>query len=207
MATQNQMFRLTSIAFDLIRSARSVSSANAQLRMLDTMPDEKGRSGQAIIVSVCCVLMLIYDELKGLSKNADSITRQLYDSMIEAYTQFNNFLHREFISLRFNLNDVMKNHVRKRIIYIYCYHDGDWISRFICTDFVPQRIQSIQNRGYKFDTPDWLDFVQQIKERAPAKLASYKLRYFVIAYFFVALDCSAPVVEAVDVTLFCLSKN
>jgi len=207
MATQNQMFRLTSIASDLIRSARSVSSANAHLRMLDVMPDEKGISGQAIIVSACCVLMLIFEDSKALVKNADPVTRQLYDSMIEAYTQFNNFLHREFISLRFNLNDVMKNHVRKRIIYIYCYHDGDWISRFTCIDFVPQRIQSIQNRGHKFDTPNWLSFTKLIKERAPAKLASYKLRYFVRSYFFLALGCSASVVEAVDVTLFCLSKN
>jgi len=205
MATQAQMFRLTSIAFDLIRSARSVSSANPRLWMLDVMRDEKCISDQAIIVSVCCVLMLIFEDSKSLVKNADPVTRQLYDSMIEACTKFNDFLRIEFISLRFNLNDVMGNHVKKWLgFYAYCYHDGDWISRIACTNFMPQ---SEQSRGHKFDTPDWLSFTKLIKERAPAKLASYKLRYFVIAYFFVALDCSAPVVEAVDVTLFCLSKN
>ena len=205
MATQAQMFRLTSIAFDLIRSATSVSSANPRMWMLDVMPDEKCISDQAIIVSACCVLMLIFEDSKSLVKNADPVTRQLYDSMIEACTKFNDFLRIEFISLRFDLNDVMKNHVKKWSgFYACCYHDGDWISRFTCTDFTPVRIQS---RGHEFDTYDWFHFTNLNKKPAPAKLASYKLRYFVRSYFFLALSCSAPVVGAVDVALFHLSKN
>jgi len=217
MATQ--MFRLTSIVSDLTKSAKTVSIASAQLRMLDVMPDERDKSDQALIVSVCSVLMLIYGIVGDPMKKTDPVTRQLYDSMIGKYTSFNNFLHRTFICSRFNLDDiVVHSHARREHVWHtarcdhwngngngYGYGYGyDWISRFTCTDFLLRRVQAIDR---KFDTPDWLDFVRQIKERPPAKLESYKLRYFVRSYFFLALGCSAPVVEAVDVTLFCLSKN
>jgi len=201
MASHAQVFRLTSIASDLISLVISVSTANQRLIVLNVMPDEKDKSDQALVVSACSVLMLIYDELKGLPKNVDPITRQMYYN-------FDILLSCRFVWCSSRSNIFECNHIRySGSCYELCYH-ANRISRVTCDSFAPKRYwHGWPVKSDILDTAEWQTLVAECNRQSASKLGSYKMRYFVRAYFFLALDCSIPVVEAVDVTLFCLSKN
>lgn len=194
------VFRLTSIASDIIRLAKSV--ATPRLIMLDVMPNELDRAKQQIIVSACSVLLAIYKELR-MRHNTDPVVQQMYGTMVESYKKFNKFLRIEYISLRFNLYYVNRNHMSSRgHFYSHCYHGDDWISRITCDTFAPAEIHHSDRR---FDSADWLAFVRQINNQTRHKFEIYMKRFFLRSYFAVALGCSSHVVEAVDVALFHLS--
>jgi len=201
MAAQTKVFRLTSIASDLISLVISVSTANQRLIVLNVMPDEKDRSDQALVVSACSVLMLIYDELKGLPKNVDPITRQMY------YT-FDILLSCRFIWCSSRSNIFECNHIRySGSSYDVCYH-ADRISRVTCDSFAPKRYwPDWPAESDILDTAEWQTLVAECNKEARTKLSSYKLRYFVRSYFFLALDCSIPVVESIDIVFLYMFKN
>jgi len=202
---QIQAFRLIFLASDLIKHAKSVADANPRLIMLDTMPDEKDRSDQQIIVSACSVLVLIREEIKQTT--TDPVMCILYDTMFDERDEFDRFLSDLFVRSCFDAEYVIQCHRRgtidghDRVEFCYiCHHNNDWTARMACESFVPR------DASYDFDTFEWLAFVKSCNKEARTKFSSYKLRYFVRAYLFLALDCSIPVVEALDITLFHLSK-
>jgi len=203
----NELARLLLIATDLIEYAKIIAQRNPQLIMLDVMPDEDedGRSDQRIIVSVSRVLMLIRHEASYLLKNSyDPVLHELYGTFRKSYMAFSDFLRDQFIRSRIDSAGVMNNHVGKkkgRGCKIYCEHWGDWVERMVCDSFVPQ------HDWHQYDTLEWQNLVKDCNADAPSKLCEYKMRYFVRSYFFLALDCSPPVVEAVDIALFHLTKN
>jgi len=206
---QPQAFRLIFLASDLIRHARSVADANPRLIMLDTMPDEKDRSDQQIIVSACSVQVLIREEIKQTTTEPGMcmLYDMMYDMMFDERDEFDRFLSDLFVRSCFDVEYVIQYHRCRTIDYYdrveyccVCHHGSDWAARMACDSFVPR------DASYDFDTFEWLAFVKSCNKQSASKLTSYKQRYFVRAYFFLALDCSIPVVEAVDFTLFHLSK-
>jgi len=207
-----QQTKLISIASDLIELSKTVVEANPRLIMLVVMPDDTDRSDQRIIVSACSVLMLIFEEVRTYMQNKNNdreMAHELYNTLIDKYGKFNGFLYDRIIKPQFtSVSDVLNLHTTKYDDVWYasiCLHHSDWISRFTCDTFIfrSERFQS----NYGFDTLAWQNLVRRCNEHAKTRLSSYKVRYFVRAYFFLALDCSPPVVEAVDVTLFHLTKN
>jgi hypothetical protein len=203
----NELARLLLIATDLIEYAKIIAQRNPQLIMLDVMPDEDedGRSDQRIIVSMSCVLMLIRHEASYLLKNSyDPVLHKLYGAFRKSYMAFSDFLRDQFIRSRIDSAGVMNNHAGKKKGWgrkTRCEHWGDWVERMVCDSFVPQ------HDWYQYDTLEWQNLVKDCNVDAPSKLCEYKVRYFFRTYFFLALDCSPPVVEAVDITLFHLTKN
>jgi len=216
MAAQTKVFRLTSIASDLISLAKAIATAEPQLIVLDVMPDERDRVNQQTIVFACSVLMLIDEEMKTLIR-ANPITCQtcdaMHDTMFCEYYDFDKFLSGRFV-WKSQSNIFEHGHCKEVVSHpiwgAYNYRSCDHyilISRVKCDSFAPNHYLEGWPESNVLDTVGWLSLVTECNRQSASKLKSYKWRYFVRSYFFLALDCSIPVVEAVDIVLFHLSKN
>jgi len=204
MAAKAKVFRLTSITLDLIESVKSIATAEPHLIVLDAMPDERDNLNQQTIVLACSVLTLIDEEMMDIMENnPDPVTRQMHNTMTDAYGELCIFLGRRFIGMRFSIPNVTPPHLRDASSYCVCYHGGDWIARIKCNAFRP-RLWVPEPR---FDSLTWLNLVTVCNKEARTKLYLYKMRYFVRAYFFLALDCSTPVVESIDIVFLYMFKN
>jgi len=215
MAAQTKVFRLTSITLDLIESVKSIATAEPHLIVLDAMPDERDRMNQQVIVLACSVLTLIDEEMMNIMKNNPGpVTRQMHSIMTDAYGELCIFLGFRFIDMRFNIHNSpahLRNessycvcyHLRNESSYPVCYHGDDWIARIKCNAFRPR----LWVPELRFDSRTWLNLVTECNKEARTKLYLYKMRYFVRSYFFLALDCSAPVVESIDTVLLYMFKN
>jgi len=215
MAAQTKVFRLTSIASDLISLAKAIATAEPQLIVLDVMPDERDRVNQQTVVSACSVLMLIDKEVKTFM-HANPITCQMCDAMHDImfceYYDFDKFLSGRFVWYP-QSNIFYHDHCKEvdfpiwgALNYRSCNHNN-LISRVKCDSFTPNHNWEGRPESDILDTVGWLNLVTECNRQSTSKLKSYKWRYFVRSYFFLALDCSIPVVEAVDIMLFHLSKN